>query len=146
MKLSFLIKAPEAGTVKVAVEKASADSGSSDFRASRSIPSPAPQVTPVHGATGGHGLTEPQSADAAREPGAVGAVAEPVVRQNSPTIEAASDRPIESAVTSTSSVTGVTSSVLGVTSSVTGVTSSVTGVTSSVTGKSNIEINIEWQI
>lgn len=110
MKLSFLIKAPEAGTVKVAVEKASADSGSSDFRASRSIPSPAPQVTPVHGATGGHGLTEPQSADAAREPGAVGAVAEPVVRQNSPTIEAASDRPIESAVTSTSSVTGTTGS------------------------------------
>ena len=110
MKLSFLIKAPEAGTVKVAVEKASADSGSSDFRASRSIPSPAPQVTPVHGATGGHGLTEPQSADAAREPGAVGAVAEPVVRQNSPTIEAASDRPIESAVTSTSSVTGTTES------------------------------------
>ena len=110
MKLSFLIKAPEAGTVKVAVEKASADSGSSDFRASRSIPSPAPQVTPVHEATGGHGLTEPQSADAARKPGAVGAVAEPVVRQNSPTIEAASDRPIESAVTSTSSVTGTTGS------------------------------------
>lgn len=110
MKLSFLIKAPEAGTVKVAVEKASADSGSSDFRASRSIPSPASQVTPVHEATGGHGLTEPQSAGAAREPGAVGAVAEPVVRQNSPTIEAASDRPIESAVTSTSSVTGTTGS------------------------------------
>lgn len=110
MKLSFLIKAPEAGTVKVAVEKASADSGSSDFRASRSIPSPASQVTPVHGATGGHGLTEPQSADAARKPGAVGAVAEPVVRQNSPTIEAASDSPIESAVTSTSSVTGTTGS------------------------------------
>uniref|UniRef100_UPI0040298C5C DNA polymerase III subunit gamma/tau n=1 Tax=Candidatus Cryptobacteroides bacterium TaxID=3085639 RepID=UPI0040298C5C len=110
MKLSFLIKAPEAGTVKVAVEKASADSGSSDFRASRSIPSPASQVSPVHEATGGHGLTEPQSADAARKPGAVGAVAEPVVRQNSPTIEAASDRPIESAVTSTSSVTGTTGS------------------------------------
>lgn len=110
MKLSFLIKAPEAGTVKVAVEKASADGGSSDFRASRSIPSPASQVTPVHEATGGHGLTEPQSADAARKPGAVGAVAEPVVRQNSPTIEAASDRPIESAVTSTSSVTGTTGS------------------------------------
>ncbi len=110
MKLSFLIKAPEAGTVKVAVEKASADSGSSDFRASRSIPSPASQVTPVHEAMGGHGLTEPQSADAARKPGAVGAVAEPVVRQNSPTIEAASDRPIESAVTSTSSVTGTTGS------------------------------------
>ena len=110
MKLSFLIKAPEAGTVKVAVEKASADSGSSDFRASRSIPSPASQVSPVHEATGGHGLTEPQSADAAREPGAVGAVVEPVVRQNSPTIEAASDRPIESAVTSTSSVTETTGS------------------------------------
>ena len=113
MKLSFLIKAPEAGTVKVAVEKASADSGSSDFRASRSIPSPAPQVTPVHVATGGHGLTEPQSADTAREPGAVGAVAEPVVRQNSPTIEAASDRPIESAVTSTSSVTETADSATG---------------------------------
>ena len=105
MKLSFLIKAPDAGTAKVAVGTASAGSGSPDFRASRSIPSPAPQVTPVHGATGGHGLTEPQSADAAREPGAVGAVAEPVVRQNSPTIEAASDRPIESAVSSTSSET-----------------------------------------
>ena len=113
MKLSFLIKAPEAGTVKVAVEKASADSGSSDFRASRSIPSPAPQVTPVHVAMGGRGLTEPQSADAAREPGAVGAVAEPVVRQNSPTIEAASDRPIESAVTSTSSVTETADSAAG---------------------------------
>lgn len=110
MKLSFLIKAPDAGTAKVAVGTASAGSGSPDFRASRSIPSPAPQVTPVHGATGGHGLTEPQSADAARKPGAVGAVAEPVVRQNSPTIEAASDRPIESAVTSTSSVTGTTGS------------------------------------
>ena len=113
MKLSFLIKAPEAGTVKVAVEKASADSGSSDFRASRSIPSPASQVTPVHEAMGGRGLTEPQSADAARKPGAVGAVAEPVVRQNSPTIEAASDRPIESAVTSTSSVTGTADSATG---------------------------------
>ena len=110
MKLSFLMKAPDAGTAKVAVGTASAGSGSPDFRALRSIPSPAPQVTPVHGATGGHGLTEPQSADAAREPGAVGAVAEPVVRQNSPTIEAASDRPIESAVTSTSSVTGTTGS------------------------------------
>lgn len=110
MKLSFLMKAPDAGTAKVAVGTASAGSGSPDFRASRSIPSPAPQVTPVHGATGGHGLTEPQSADAARKPGAVGAVAEPVVRQNSPTIEAASDRPIESAVTSTSSVTGTTGS------------------------------------
>lgn len=113
MKLSFLIKAPEAGTVKVAVEKASADSGSSDFRASRSIPSPASQVTPVHEATCGHGLTEPRSADAARKPGAVGAVAEPVVRQNSPTIEAASDRPIESAVTSTSSVTETADSAAG---------------------------------
>ena len=113
MKLSFLIKAPEAGTVKVAVEKASADSGSSDFRASRSIPSPASQVTPVHEATGGHDLTEPQSADAARKPGAVGAVAEPVVRQNSPTIEAASDSPIESAVTSTSSVTETADSATG---------------------------------
>lgn len=110
MKLSFLMKAPDAGAAKVAVGTASAGSGSPDFRASRSIPSPAPQVTPVHGATGGHGLTEPQSADAARKPGAVGAVAEPVVRQNSPTIEAASDRPIESAVTSTSSVTGTTGS------------------------------------
>lgn len=113
MKLSFLIKAPEAGTVKVAVEKASADSGSSDFRASRSIPSPASQMTPVHEATGGHSLTEPQSADAARKPGAVGAVAEPVVRQNSPTIEAASDSPIESAVTSTSSVTETADSATG---------------------------------
>lgn len=113
MKLSFLMKAPDAGTAKVAVGMASAGSGSPDFRASRSIPSPAPQVTPVHGAMGGHSLTEPQSADAAREPGAVGAVAEPVVRQNSPTIEAASDRPIESAVTSTNSVTETADSATG---------------------------------
>ncbi len=70
-------------------------------------------MTPVHEATGGHGLTEPQSADAARKPGAVGAVAEPVVRQNSPTIEAASDSPIESAVTSTSSVTETADSATG---------------------------------
>ena len=104
MKLSFLMKAPDAGTAKVAVGTASAGSGSPDVRASRSIPSPAPQVTPVHGATGGHGLTEPQSADAAREP---------VVRQNSPTIEAASDRPVESAVTSTSSVTETAGSATG---------------------------------
>ena len=58
MKLSFLMKAPDAGTAKVAVGTASADSGSSDFRASRSIPSPASQVTPVHEATGGS-VTEP---------------------------------------------------------------------------------------
>ena len=113
MKLSFLMKAPEAGTAKVAVGTASAGSGSPDFRASHSIPSPAPQVTPVHGATGGHGLAEPQSAEAARKPGAVGAVAEPVVRQSSPTIEAASDRPVESAVTSTSSVTETADSTTG---------------------------------
>ena len=113
MKLSFLMKAPEAGTAKVAVGTASAGSGSPDFRASRSIPSPAPQVTPVHEAMGGHGLAEPQSAEAAREPGAVGSVAEPVVRQSSPTIEAASDRPVESAVTSTSSVTETADSAAG---------------------------------
>lgn len=112
MKLSFLMKAPEAGTAKVAVG-ASAGSGSPDFRASRSIPSPAPQVTPVHEATGGHGLAEPQSAEAARKPGAVGSVAEPVVRQISPTIEAASDRPVESAVTSTNSVTETADSATG---------------------------------
>lgn len=85
MKLSFLIKAPEAGTVKVAVEKASADSGSSDFRASRSIPSPAPQVTPVHGATGG-------------------SVTEPVE------VTKAIGSDVLSKVTSTSSVTGTTGS------------------------------------
>ena len=113
MKLSFLMKAPEAGTAKVAVGTASAGSGSPDFRASHSIPSPAPQVTPVHGATGGHGLAEPQSADTARKPGAVGSVAEPVVRQSSPTIEAASDRPVESAVTSTNSVTETADSATG---------------------------------
>ena len=39
MKLSFLMKAPDAGTAKVAVGTASAGSGSPDFRASRSIPS-----------------------------------------------------------------------------------------------------------
>lgn len=58
MKLSFLMKAPDAGTAKVAVGTASAGSGSPDFRASRSIPSPASQVTPVHEATGGS-VTEP---------------------------------------------------------------------------------------
>lgn len=113
MKLSFLMKAPEAGTAKVAVGTASAGSGSPDFRASRSIPSPAPQVTPVHEATGGHGLAEPQLAEAARKPGAVGSVAEPVVRQISPTIEATSDRPVESAVTSTNSVTETADSATG---------------------------------
>ena len=113
MKLSFLMKAPEAGTAKVAVGTASAGSGSPDFRASRSIPSPAPQVTPVHEAAGGHGLAEPQSAEAARKPGAVGSVAEPVVLQSSPTIEAASDRPVESAVTSTNSVTETAGSATG---------------------------------
>lgn len=85
MKLSFLIKAPEAGTVKVAVEKASADSGSSDFRASRSIPSPASQVTPVHEATGG-------------------SVTEPVE------VTKAIGSDVLSKVTSTSSVTGTTGS------------------------------------
>lgn len=85
MKLSFLIKAPEAGTVKVAVEKASAGSGSSDFRASRSIPSPAPQVTPVHEATGG-------------------SVTEPVE------VTKAIGSDVLSKVTSTSSVTGTTGS------------------------------------
>lgn len=85
MKLSFLIKAPEAGTVKVAVEKASADSGSSDFRASRSIPSPASQETPVHEATGG-------------------SVSEPVE------VTKAIGSDVLSKVTSTSSVTGTTGS------------------------------------
>ena len=85
MKLSFLIKAPEAGTVKVAVEKASADSGSSDFRASRSIPSPASQVTPVHEATGGS-ATEPVE------------------------VTKAIGSDVLSKVTSTSSVTGTTGS------------------------------------
>lgn len=85
MKLSFLIKAPEAGTVKDVVEKASADSGSSDFRASRSIPSPASQVTPVHEATGG-------------------SVTEPVE------VTKAIGSDVLSKVTSTSSVTGTTGS------------------------------------
>ncbi len=85
MKLSFLIKAPEAGTVKVAVEKASADSGSSDFRASRSIPSTASQVTPVQEATGGSG-TEPVE------------------------VTKAIGSDVLSKVTSTSSVTGTTGS------------------------------------
>lgn len=85
MKLSFLIKAPEAGTVKVAVEKASADTGSSDFRASRSIPSPASQVTPVHETTGG-------------------SVTEPVE------VTKAIGSDVLSKVTSTSSVTGTTGS------------------------------------
>lgn len=85
MKLSFLIKAPEAGTVKVAVEKASADSGSSDFRASRSIPSTASQVTPVQEATSGSG-TEPVE------------------------VTKAIGSDVLSKVTSTSSVTGTTGS------------------------------------
>ena len=58
MKLSFLMKAPEAVPAKASVGTASAGSGSPDFRASRSIPSPAPQVTPVHEATG-VSVTEP---------------------------------------------------------------------------------------
>ena len=85
MKLSFLIKAPDAGTAKVAVGKASADSGSPDFRASRSIPSPASQVTPVHEATGG-------------------SVTEPVE------VTKAIGSDVLSKVTSTSSVTGTTGS------------------------------------
>ena len=55
MKLSFLMKAPDAVSVKASVGAASAAGGSSDFRASHSIPSPAKQTTPVHEATGGHG-------------------------------------------------------------------------------------------
>lgn len=77
MKLSFLMKAPDAVSVKASVGAASAAGGSSDFRASHSIPSPAKQTTPVHEATGGHGLTDPQSASAAREPESE-QVAEPV--------------------------------------------------------------------
>ena len=83
MKLSFLMKAPDASrpvveAAKVSAETASAGSGSPDFRATRSIPSPAPRMTPVHEATGGHGLTEPLPADAARKAEAAGAVTEPV--------------------------------------------------------------------
>lgn len=85
MKLSFLMKAPDAGTAKVAVGTASAGSGSPDFRASRSIPSPAPQVTPVHEATGG-------------------SVTEPVE------VTKAIGSDVLSKVTSTSSVTGTTGS------------------------------------
>ena len=85
MKLSFLIKAPDAGTAKVAVGTASAGSGSPDFRASRSIPSPASQVTPVHEATGG-------------------SVTEPVE------VTKAIGSDVLSKVTSTSSVTGTTGS------------------------------------
>ncbi len=113
MKLSFLMKAPDAGTAKVAVENGIRRQWFIRLPRFALHPVTCPQVTPVHEATGGHGLTEPQSADAARKPGAVGAVAEPVVRQNSPTIEAASDRPIESAVTSTSSVTETADSATG---------------------------------
>lgn len=85
MKLSFLMKAPDAGTAKVAVGTASAGSGSPDFRASRSIPSPARQVTPVHEATGG-------------------SVTEPVE------VTKAIGSDVLSKVTSTSSVTGTTGS------------------------------------
>ena len=63
MKLSFLMKAPDASrpvveAAKVAAGTASVGSGSPDFRASRSIPSPAPQETPVHEATD-KSVTEP---------------------------------------------------------------------------------------
>ncbi len=73
MKLSFLMKAPDASrpvveAAKVAAGTASAGSGS------HTIPSPAPQVTPVHEATGGHGLAEPQPTDAVRKAETAGAV------------------------------------------------------------------------
>ncbi len=72
MRLSFLMKAPEASrpvveAEKVSVGTSSSGSGSPDFRASRSIPSPAPQVTPVHEAADGHGLTEPLPEDDVRK-------------------------------------------------------------------------------
>jgi len=84
MKLSFLMKAPDASRpvaepAKISAGTASAGSGSPDFRASRSIPSPAPQVTPVHEASGGHGLAEPLPADAVRKVETSGAAAEPVL-------------------------------------------------------------------
>ncbi len=63
MKLSFLTKAQEVSrpvsvTAKVSVGMASTGSGSPDIRASRSIPSPAPRVTPVRESMGGS-VTEP---------------------------------------------------------------------------------------
>ncbi len=71
MRLSFLMKAPDASrpvveAAKVSAGTASAGSDSPDLRASRSIPSPASQVTPVHEAAGGHGSTEPLPVDAVR--------------------------------------------------------------------------------
>ena len=75
MKLSFLMKAPDASrpggeAAKVSAETASAGCDSPDFRALRSIPSSSAQVTtPVHEATGGHGLNEPQPVDAVRKAG-----------------------------------------------------------------------------
>ena len=99
MKLSFLMKAPDAVSVKASVGVASAAGGSSDFRASHSIPSPAKQTTPVHEATGGHGLTEPQSASAAREPESE-QVAEPVgvtAEKSAATAEGASVSAVEEA-------------------------------------------------
>ena len=80
MKLSFLMKAPDAlrpvvEAAKVAAGTVSAGNGSPDFRTSHSIPSPAPQVTPVHEVTGGHGLTEPQPMDAVRKTETVGLAA-----------------------------------------------------------------------
>ncbi len=72
MKLSFLMKASEASrsvveAAKVSAGMSSSGSGSPDFRASRSIPSPAPQLTPVHEATGGHGTAEPLPEDDVRK-------------------------------------------------------------------------------
>ncbi len=89
MKLSFLMKAPDASRpvvepAKISAGTAPAGSGSPDFRASRSIPSPAPQVTPVHEVTGGHGLTEPLPADAVRKAETAGAVTEPPITVTEP--------------------------------------------------------------
>ncbi len=71
MKLSFLMKAPDAScvveTAKISAGTASISKGSPDFRASRSVPSPASQETPVHEVMGGHGLTEPKPVDAVRK-------------------------------------------------------------------------------
>ena len=70
MKLSFLMKAPDASrvveTAMVSAGTASTGSGSPDLRASRSIPSSASQVSPVHEATGGHVQTEPKPVDGAQ--------------------------------------------------------------------------------
>ena len=121
MKLSFLMKAPDASRpvvepAKISAGTAPAGSGSPDFRASRSIPSPAPQMTPVHEATGGHGLAEPLPVDAVRK--SEGSATEPSVTVTEPAeVTEVKGADVVPKVASTSSVTDVGSESNGIESS-----------------------------